>query len=362
MWWLFILVVTSSYTANLAAFLTVERMESPIESAEDLAKQTKIKYGCLESGSTRAFFRDSKMPTFSRMYAFMESQKNPKTFTSSNKDGVQRVIDSSGEYAFLMESNSIQYQVERNCDLLQVGKLLDSKGYGIAFTPGSVYRVPISSAILQLQEAGRLHILKNRWWKQRRGGGKCDDTDKKSEANELSVDSVGGVFVVLIGGMGVACLISVLEFLWKRRSLENKAGGVLASSLVARALINTNCETFNTAHHEGTICAHRIAFTESPASSLDSNDGSPPPVEHLDLASTSGCAIAEESVLHEYYCSCLSPANTSDHCFAISEEKERKRPESCGPFSKHSFCYQHCDKAHLTYSGANCFDTLTCSS
>ena len=35
----------------------VERMEAPIESAEDLAKQTKIKYGCLESGSTRAFFR-----------------------------------------------------------------------------------------------------------------------------------------------------------------------------------------------------------------------------------------------------------------------------------------------------------------
>lgn len=26
----------SSYTANLAAFLTVERMDSPIESAEDL--------------------------------------------------------------------------------------------------------------------------------------------------------------------------------------------------------------------------------------------------------------------------------------------------------------------------------------
>ena len=135
MWWLFILVVTSSYTANLAAFLTVERMESPIESAEDLAKQTKIKYGCLESGSTRAFFRDSKMPTFSRMHAFMESQKNPKTFTPSNKEGVQRVIiknsnfvnlpfskviNSSGEYAFLMESNSIQYQIERNCDLIQV--------------------------------------------------------------------------------------------------------------------------------------------------------------------------------------------------------------------------------------------------
>ena len=67
MWWFFTLIMISSYTANLAAFLTVERMEAPIESAEDLAKQTKIKYGCLESGSTRAFFRVrfkfSKQPT-----------------------------------------------------------------------------------------------------------------------------------------------------------------------------------------------------------------------------------------------------------------------------------------------------------
>ena len=67
----------------------------------------------------------------------MESQTNTKAFTMSNNEGVQRVIDSDGQYAFLMESNSIQYQIERNCDLIQVGKLLDSKGYGIAFTPGS---------------------------------------------------------------------------------------------------------------------------------------------------------------------------------------------------------------------------------
>lgn len=57
MWWFFTLIMISSYTANLAAFLTVERMDSPIESAEDLAKQTKIKYGALHGGSTASFFR-----------------------------------------------------------------------------------------------------------------------------------------------------------------------------------------------------------------------------------------------------------------------------------------------------------------
>ena len=56
-WWFFTLILISSYTANLAAFLTAERMQSPIESAEDLAKQTEIKYGTVESGSTKEFFK-----------------------------------------------------------------------------------------------------------------------------------------------------------------------------------------------------------------------------------------------------------------------------------------------------------------
>ena len=37
------MIITASYTANLAAFLTVETLEKPIESAEDLAAQTEIK-------------------------------------------------------------------------------------------------------------------------------------------------------------------------------------------------------------------------------------------------------------------------------------------------------------------------------
>ncbi|KAG7261572.1 hypothetical protein CRUP_002101 [Coryphaenoides rupestris] len=56
-WWFFTLIIISSYTANLAAFLTVERMESPIDSADDLAKQTKIEYGVVEDGSTMSFFK-----------------------------------------------------------------------------------------------------------------------------------------------------------------------------------------------------------------------------------------------------------------------------------------------------------------
>ena len=38
----------------------------------------------------------------------------------------------------------------------------------------SPFRTPISSAILQLQEGGQLHIIKEKWWKNKHGGGKCN--------------------------------------------------------------------------------------------------------------------------------------------------------------------------------------------
>ncbi|XP_046669488.1 glutamate receptor ionotropic, kainate 2 isoform X2 [Homalodisca vitripennis] len=232
MWWFFTLIMISSYTANLAAFLTVERMDSPIESAEDLAKQTKIKYGALRGGSTAAFFRDSNFSTYQRMWSFMESAR-PSVFTSSNVEGVERVTKGKGSYAFLMESTSIEYVIERNCDLTQVGGLLDSKGYGIAMPPNSPYRTAISGAILKLQEEGKLHILKTRWWKEKRGGGSCrDDTSKSSSAaNELGLANVGGVFVVLMGGMGVACVIAVCEFVWKSRKVAVEERTSLCSEM-----------------------------------------------------------------------------------------------------------------------------------
>jgi len=58
-WYLFIIIIISSYTANLAAYLTAARMNSPINSVDDLAKQTAIKYGTRSSGTTKDFFRVS---------------------------------------------------------------------------------------------------------------------------------------------------------------------------------------------------------------------------------------------------------------------------------------------------------------
>lgn len=137
MWYFFALIMLASYTANLAAFLTMERMEPTIESAEDLAKQNKIKYGVVKGGSTAAFFRDSNHTTYKRMWAAMENTQ-PSVFVSGNDEGKGRVLNKKDLYAFFMESTMIEFITERHCNLTQVGGLLDSKGYGIAMPKGKV--------------------------------------------------------------------------------------------------------------------------------------------------------------------------------------------------------------------------------
>lgn len=119
--------MVSSYTANLAAFLTIENPSPLIESVDDLV-QGKVKYGAKAGGSTLAFFRDSENEQYKKMYEYMYN--NAAYMTASNEEGMDRA--KAGKYAFLMESSTIEYVTQRNCEVVQVGNKLDEKGYGIA--------------------------------------------------------------------------------------------------------------------------------------------------------------------------------------------------------------------------------------
>uniref|UniRef100_A0A673Z134 Glutamate receptor n=1 Tax=Salmo trutta TaxID=8032 RepID=A0A673Z134_SALTR len=205
-WWAFTLIIISSYTANLAAFLTVQRMEVPIESVDDLADQTAIEYGTMHGGSTMTFFQNSRYQTYQRMWNFMHS-KQPSVFVKSTEEGIARVVNSN--YAYLLESTMNEYYRKRNCNLTQIGGLLDTKGYGIGMPVGSVYRDEFDLAILKLQEDNRLEILKRKWW----DGGKCPK-EEDHRAKGLGMENIGGIFVVLVCGLLVAIFMAVLEFMW----------------------------------------------------------------------------------------------------------------------------------------------------
>ncbi|VDL95466.1 unnamed protein product [Schistocephalus solidus] len=221
-WWFFTLIIISSYTANLAAFLTVERMKAPIEDVNDLAKQTKIKYGTREGGSSAAFFEKSNLSVYQRMWQFMSSNKN--VMMNSTTEAIARV--KRGGYAYILESSVNEYYTQRNCELMQVGNNLDSKGYGIGFPQGSKYRDSFSEVILQLQRSQTLEQMRRYWWGNYSIVEPCNDQPKKSaDATSLGVEQVGGCFVMVLIGLAASFLVGLAEFLYKayQRSKITKA-------------------------------------------------------------------------------------------------------------------------------------------
>ncbi|KAI6071345.1 Glutamate receptor [Aix galericulata] len=192
-WWFFTLIIISSYTANLAAFLTVERMESPIDSADDLAKQTKIEYGAVEDGATMTFFK-----VFNRLRSFNFGGK---------------------------------YEVKENTFYHSV------KGNTIKMIASSPYRDKITIAILQLQEEGKLHMMKEKWW---RGNG-CPEEESK-EASALGVQNIGGIFIVLAAGLVLSVFVAVGEFLYKSKKNAQLEKRSFCSAMVEELRMSLKCQ------------------------------------------------------------------------------------------------------------------------
>uniref|UniRef100_A0A3P8X1P5 Glutamate receptor n=1 Tax=Cynoglossus semilaevis TaxID=244447 RepID=A0A3P8X1P5_CYNSE len=233
-WWFFTLIIISSYTANLAAFLTVERMESPIDSADDLAKQTKILYGVVEDGATMTFFKKTKISTYDKMWEFMNSRRQ-SVMVKDVEEGIQRVLTS--DYAFLMESTTIEFVTQRNCNLTQIGDLIDSKAYGVGTPMGSPYRDKITIAILQLQEEGKLHMMKEKWW---RGNG-CPEEESK-EASALGVQNIGGIFIVLAAGLVLSVFVAVGEVLYKSKQNAQLEKRSFCSAMMDELRVSLKCQ------------------------------------------------------------------------------------------------------------------------
>ncbi|KIH47432.1 Ligand-gated ion channel [Ancylostoma duodenale] len=282
-WWFFTLIIVSSYTANLAAFLTLEKMTPPIESVEDLANQNKILYGVVKGGSTAAFFEDSTVPLYKRMWDFMQDEHNKflrdqvseSVFVDTYAEGIDRVRKSKGRYAFLLEETTNNYEGGRKpCNTMKVGQNLNTLGYGIATKIGNplrhdflcnmslkstaiskisyflnsrllliYFRGSINLAILYLQEKGELKRLENKWWYDR---GQCDQGISDSGASSsLNLSKVAGIFYILMCGMVLSMLTALVEFIVRKKKENREKEKKRQLALRQRPVIASACNRFN---------------------------------------------------------------------------------------------------------------------
>ncbi|CAI4232160.1 unnamed protein product [Auanema sp. JU1783] len=244
-WWLFGFIIIASYTANLAAFLTVSRLEQPITSLDDLAKQYKIEYAPIKGSASETYFRrmaeieeqfyiiwkemslnESMSPReraklavwdypvsdkFTNMWRYMQESKLPENMTMA----IDRVLNSPNGFAFIGDATEIKYAALTNCKLQQVGTEFSRKPYAIAVQNGHVLKDNISSSILILLNQRQLEALKEKWWNENPNRLSCPDTADESDG--ISIQNIGGVFIMILAGILLSMITLLFEYLHYRR-------------------------------------------------------------------------------------------------------------------------------------------------
>uniref|UniRef100_A0A4W4FHE8 Glutamate receptor n=1 Tax=Electrophorus electricus TaxID=8005 RepID=A0A4W4FHE8_ELEEL len=220
-WWLFTLIVCSSYTANLAAYLTVARLDSTV-TFQDLAKQTDLHYGTVRESAVYEYFRVKgtnpleQDSTFAELWRTINKKQGQENTVATPAEGIQKVGEPRESYAFLWDMAVVEYAAltDSECTLTVRGNAMSTKGYGLALQHGSPYTDLFSQKILELQERGDLDILKQKWWPRR---GRCEPDGRAEplpEGRALRLHSFAGVFCILAAGLLLACLVAGLETWW----------------------------------------------------------------------------------------------------------------------------------------------------
>ncbi|CAN0145650.1 unnamed protein product, partial [Lampetra planeri] len=223
-WWFFTLIVVSSYTASLAAYLTLSRLTSPISSLQELARQTEMSYGTVLHSSLyeqlRARAANPVGPehgTYAKLWEAVSRNNGSDNCVHNLDEAVHRV--KRGNYAFVWDTAVLEFAALSDGDCsLSVRNVGYDKGYGIALQHGSPYRDAFSQRLLELQENGELEALRQKWWPRR---GKCDPYGPglpQQRPPGLELSSLAGAFAVLAAGLLLACLLGACEACWHRRS------------------------------------------------------------------------------------------------------------------------------------------------
>lgn len=258
-WWLFCFIVIASYTANLAAFLTVSRLDIPIESLDDLAKQYRIKYAPIEGTAEQSFFErmahieeifyniwkemslndslsEEERSRFaiwdypiSDKYTKIWSQIQEVQMPSNLSQAIERVKASTLEdgFALLANANIIRYATMTDCQFRAVGEEFSRKPIALALEKNQEeLRDDLSYAILQLINKRYMEVLREKWWTNNPSRLVCDLND---ESEGISIENIGGVFIIILAGVLLSFLVWAIERLLYSTKLDVSREMLLAN-------------------------------------------------------------------------------------------------------------------------------------
>ncbi|CAL7946864.1 unnamed protein product [Xylocopa violacea] len=213
-WAGFAMIIVASYTANLAAFLVLERPKTKLTGINDARlRNTMENLTCatVKGSAVDMYFR--RQVELSNMYRTMEAN-NYDTAEEAIRD-----IKIGKLMAFIWDSSRLEFEAAQDCELVTAGELFGRSGYGIGLQKGSLWADAVTLAILDFHEGGFMESLDNHWILQDNLQ-QCEQFEKTP--NTLGLKNMAGVFIVvgvgIIGGIGLI----IIEVAYKKHQIRKQ--------------------------------------------------------------------------------------------------------------------------------------------
>lgn len=197
--WVFVvLVLTSSYTANLTSMLTVEQLQPSITDINDLIRSRDF-VGFQDGSFVSSLF--SSMNFDRSMFTYYSSfeEYDEALSKGSRNGGVGAIVDELPYIRLFLSKYCSKYTM--------IGPIYQTSGFGFLFPKGSPLTPDVSRAILKLKEDEAMLRISRKWFGNGEGCNSSDGTLVTSKS--LNLDSFKGLFLIA----GLSSLFSLAIFL-----------------------------------------------------------------------------------------------------------------------------------------------------
>ncbi|XP_047959791.1 glutamate receptor 2.7-like [Salvia hispanica] len=198
--WLFVvLVLSTSYTANLTSLRTVNQLAST-----DYRNITSV--GFKEGSFVRAVL-GATLSDNSKLTVYTTFEEYDKGLSlGSSRGGVDAVVDNVPSLKVFLYKYCNKYTMS--------GLIHRNSGFGFAFQKGSPLAPDVSREILMMKETGKRDQISRKWFGE---GGCSSNNTTDADSRKLDVKNFSGLFYITGLSSLSALLIFLVTFLYDNR-------------------------------------------------------------------------------------------------------------------------------------------------
>ncbi|XP_026744467.1 ionotropic receptor 93a [Trichoplusia ni] len=224
-WWLVVLVVVTTYSGNLVAFLTFPKQEVPVTTVAELLDNKALYTWSINKGSYLEMeLKNSDEPKYAALLKGAElipASVGPANSALSKSALLQRVrlhrhviIDWKLHLSDMVNSDRMESE---NCDFaLSVEEFLDEK-VAMIVPAGSPYLPVINKELERMHKAGLITRWLNAYLPKKDRCWKTSSVMQEVNNHTVNLSDMQGSFFVLFMGFFSASTVLLLEFLYHRR-------------------------------------------------------------------------------------------------------------------------------------------------